>query len=265
MCSTTRRSSPDRIYLTQPLGRGRVADYTWAQVLDQSRRMAAHLQSRGFPRGARIAILSKNCAHFIMAELAIWMAGYTTVAIFPTETAETIGYVLGHSEASLLFVGKLDSWDAQKPGVAAAAAAHRLPAGAPTARARTTKAGTTIIARTAPLAGRAQRAEDELAMIIYTSGSTGRPKGAMISFGAIIARRRGHRRRLAQAHWRDHERRPHPVVPAAGAQLRALLGRGRVAGRRQDARVLRRVAGHLPAGPAARPSRRCSSACRGCG
>ena len=116
---------PDRIYLTQPLGQGRVADYSWAQALDQSRRMAAHLQSLGFPRGARIAILSKNSAHFIMAELAIWLAGYTTVAIFPTETAETIGYVLGHSEASLLFVGKLDSWPQQQPGVPAACPASR--------------------------------------------------------------------------------------------------------------------------------------------
>ena len=44
-------------------------------------------------------------------------AGYTTVAIFPTETAETIGYVLGHSEASLLFVGKLDDWKAMQPGI----------------------------------------------------------------------------------------------------------------------------------------------------
>ena len=42
-----------------------------------------------------------------------------------------------------------------------------------------------IVARTAPLAGRPQRAADELAMIIYTSGSTGTPKGAMVSFGAI--------------------------------------------------------------------------------
>ena len=55
--------------------------------------MATYLKSRGYPPGARIGILSKNCAHFIMAEVAIWMAGYTTVAIFPTETAETINYV----------------------------------------------------------------------------------------------------------------------------------------------------------------------------
>ena len=174
----------DRLFLTQPLGQGRVADYTWAQTPDQSRRMAAHLQSRGFPRGARIAILSKNCAHFIMAELAIWMAGYTTVAIFPTETAETVGYVLGHSEASLLFVGKLDTWDAQKPGVSPELPRIALPLAPDSAR-KEYEGWDVIIARTEPLAGRPRRAEDELAMIIYTSGSTGRPKGAMVGFGAI--------------------------------------------------------------------------------
>ena len=177
----------DRIYLTQPQGHGRVIDYTWAQVVDQSRRMAAHLQSLGFPRGARIAILSKNSAHFIMAELAIWMAGHTTVAIFPTETADTIGYVLGHCEASLLFVGKLDSWPQQQPGVPAALPCIALPLSPPTAF----DTWDQIVARTPPLPGKPQRAEEELAMIIYTSGSTGRPKGAMVNFGAISRAAKG--------------------------------------------------------------------------
>jgi len=69
------------VYLTQPLGQGQVADYTWAEAMNQSRRMAAHLKAQGFEPGARIAILSKNIAHFVMAEFAIWMAGFTTVAI----------------------------------------------------------------------------------------------------------------------------------------------------------------------------------------
>jgi long-subunit acyl-CoA synthetase (AMP-forming) len=170
-----------QVYLTQPLGGGQVAHYTWAQVMDQSRRMAAHLQAQGFAPGSRIAILSKNCAHFIMAELAIWLAGYTTVAIFPTETAKTVGFVLGHSEASLLFVGKLDIWPQQEPGVPA-----DLPRIAfPLAPKTTYDNWDAIVARTAPLPGRPQRAADELAMIIYTSGSTGQPKGAMVSFGAF--------------------------------------------------------------------------------
>ena len=81
----------DQVYLTQPLGKGVVVDYTWRQMMDQARRMATHLKSRGLEPGARVAILSKNTAHFIMAELAIWMSGNTTVAIFPTESAEKIG------------------------------------------------------------------------------------------------------------------------------------------------------------------------------
>ena len=172
---------PEKVFLTQPTGGGQVVDYTWAQTLDQARRMAAHLQSRGLAPGAHIAILSKNCAHFFMAELAIWIGGYTTVAIFATETAETVRYVLEHSEASLLFVGKLDTWGQQASGVPSGLPCIAFPL-APHTDFETWDA---IVARTDPLGGRPQRGADELAMLIYTSGSTGQPKGAMISFGAI--------------------------------------------------------------------------------
>ncbi len=192
-------SHPDRVFLTQPLGGGEVADYSWGQVLDQSRRMAAHLQSRGLPRGARIAILSKNCAHFFMAELAIWLGGYTSMAVFPTETAATVRYVLEHGEASLLFVGKLDTWPQQQPGVPAGLPCIALPLAPQTAF----ETWDAITARTAPLQGRPQRAADELAMLIYTSGSTGQPKGVMTSFGALTRAAEGivadTRRRVGQS------------------------------------------------------------------
>ena len=170
-----------QVYLTQPLGGGRVVDYTWSQTMDQARRMATHLQSMGFAPGARIAILSKNCAHFFMTELAIWMAGYTTVAIFPTESAQTIRFVLEHSEASLLFVGKLDTWPDQEPGVPA-----NMPRIAfPLAPATPYETWDAITARSAPMGGQPQRPGTDLAMLIYTSGSTGQPKGVMHSFERI--------------------------------------------------------------------------------
>ncbi|MDP2008476.1 MAG: AMP-binding protein [Rubrivivax sp.] len=171
----------DRVLLTQPVGGGKVVDLTWAQAVDQSRRVAAHLKGLGFAPGARIAMLSKNCAHFIVAELAIWMAGYTTVAIFPTETAETVRYVLEHSESSLLLVGKLDSWPQQQPGVPAGLPCIAMPL-APKTDFETWDA---IVARTAPLAGQPARKATDLAMLMYTSGSTGTPKGVMISFEGI--------------------------------------------------------------------------------
>lgn len=177
------KAQASRVFLTQPVGGGKVVDYTWAQVMDQSRRMAAHLQAQGFAPGSRIAILSKNCAHFIMAELAIWMAGHTTVAIFPTETADTVKYVLEHSEASLLFVGKLDTWPHQAPGVPAGLPCIAFPL-APETDFETWDA---IVARTEPITGQPARGADDLALLMYTSGSTGTPKGVMHSFASASA------------------------------------------------------------------------------
>jgi long-chain acyl-CoA synthetase len=171
----------DRVYLTQPTGGGQVVDYTWRQTMDQARRMAAYIKAQGVETGARVGILSKNCAHFFIAELAIWMAGCTTVAIFPTETAETIGYVLEHSGASMLFVGKLDTWEHQKPGVP-----KSLPCVAfPLAPKNGYEKWDEIVGRTAPLTGRIARAGSDIAILLYTSGSTGTPKGVMHSFERI--------------------------------------------------------------------------------
>ena len=171
----------DRVFLTQPTGGGRVQDYTWRQTMDQARRMAAHLKAQNFEPGARIAILSKNCAHFFMVELAIWMAGCTTVAIFPTETAETVSFVLEHSGASLLFVGKLDTWDQQKSAVPASLPCIAFPLAPKTSY----ESWDSITGRTEPLAGRVQRAGTDIAILLYTSGSTGTPKGVMHSFERI--------------------------------------------------------------------------------
>ena len=168
----------DEIYLTQPLGKGQVADYTWRQMMDQARRMASHLQSQGFEPGSRIAILSKNTAHFMMSELAIWMAGYTTVAIFPTESAETIRFVLEHSGSSLLFVGKLDTWEQQVGGIPAGLPCIALPLSPKTAY----PTWDSITSATSPIAGKPARKPDDICILMYTSGSTGTPKGVMHSF-----------------------------------------------------------------------------------
>jgi long-chain acyl-CoA synthetase len=175
------RHASARVVLTQPLGGGATRDYTWAQLIDESRRMAAHLQSLGFEPGSRIAILSKNCAHWLMADFAIWMAGFVSVPLYPTLAAGTIRQILEHSEARLLFIGKLDGWDAMKPGVPAALPCIAMPLAPPTACVQ----WTAVVAATEPLRGEPVRDGAELATIMYTSGTTGMPKGVMHSFGTF--------------------------------------------------------------------------------
>ena len=207
----------DKIFLTQPVGDGKVLDYTWAQTVDQSRRMAAHLKSLGLPHGAKVAILSKNCAHFFMTEMAIWMAGFTTVAIFPTESADTVKFVLEHSESSLLFVGKLDEWHKQAPGVP-----ENMPRIAlPLAPATPYDSWDNIIARTAPLQGDVLRDDNDLAMIIYTSGSTGQPKGAMHNFARISQVGHGIAKRINDSLGYDRDHRMLSYLPLAHVFERA--------------------------------------------
>ena len=175
----------DQVYLTQPLGQGQVRDYTWRETLDEARRMARHLQSQGFEPGVRIGLITKNCAHFIMAELAIWLAGGTTVALFPTESADNLRFVLEHSETRLLFVGKLDNWARQRTGVPEGLPCIALPLSDALAQQPDLPCWEDIVASTEALNGRITRDSQDLALLAYTSGSTGEPKGVMHSFGGI--------------------------------------------------------------------------------
>ncbi len=175
------RTSPDRVVLTQPIGGGAVREFTWREVMDQSRRMAAHLKGLGFEPGARIALLSKNTAHWLIADFAIWMAGYVSVPLYPTLAPSTIRQILEHSEAKLLFVGKLDGWDHMKQGVPADLACIRLPL----APDESYPTWDSIVAATPPLPGNPVRSGDELCTIMYTSGTTGMPKGVMHSFATF--------------------------------------------------------------------------------
>ncbi len=175
------KTTPDRVVLTQPTGAGAVTDYTWKQVLDQSRRMAAHLKGLGHPPGTRIALLSKNTAHWLMSDFAIWMAGYVSVPLYPTLAADTIRQILTHSEARLLFVGKLDGWAAMQPGIPQGLACIALPL----APANAYPTWDAIVNATPPLAGEPVRDANEMSTIMYTSGTTGAPKGVMHSFATF--------------------------------------------------------------------------------
>ena len=176
------RSAPDRIALSQPMGGGVVRDFTWSQVADQVRRMATHLKAQGWEPGSKVAILSKNCAWWLMSDLAIWMAGHVSVPLYPTLTADTVSHILTHSEARACFIGKLDGWEGMQPGVPAGLPCISYPLSPPDAIA-TCEGWDAICASNAPLAGEVLRGADELATLIYTSGTTGRPKGVMHSFG----------------------------------------------------------------------------------
>jgi long-chain acyl-CoA synthetase len=219
------RNAPDRVAFTQPMGGGLLKEFTWKDVAEEARRMAAFLQQQGFEPGARIAILSKNCAWWLMSDFAIWMAGFVSVPLYPTLAAGTITQILEHSGASLLFLGKLDGWEAMRPGVPAALPCVSYPLSPTDARSRADMQWDSIVGRTAPLSSPAPRAADELATIMYTSGTTGQPKGVMHSFGAFAWAIDAGLKRVSI----DQDARMLSYLPLAHVAERALVEHGQLA------------------------------------
>jgi long-chain acyl-CoA synthetase len=171
-------TQPQRIFLTQPLPDGTVQEISWGDAANQVRRMAAWLQSQNWPEGSKVAIFGKNSAHWILADLAIWMAGMVSVPIYPTFNAETLHYILDHSEAKACFVGKLDDARNLHAGIPSGTELIALPL-APAIEALRWNH---IVSTTEPLPDSPIMNADNICTIIYTSGTTGRPKGVVHSF-----------------------------------------------------------------------------------
>jgi long-subunit acyl-CoA synthetase (AMP-forming) len=175
------REFADRTWLTQPMGEGVLRTFTWKEAVGEARRMATYLRSRGFAPGTHIAILSKNCAWWFLSDLAIWMAGHVSVAVYPTLTAESLNAILEHSEAKLVFVGKLDGLPAMEAGIPSSLERISYPLSPPMEG----PSWNDLVADSAPVDGDPDRDPDELVTIMYTSGSTGAPKGVMHSFRSM--------------------------------------------------------------------------------
>ncbi|RLT98744.1 AMP-binding protein [Ketobacter sp.] len=177
------RHSPSKICFTQPMGNGTIQDITWQEAGKQVRSMAAYLQKIGVKPGDNVALISKNCAHWIMADLAIWMAGGVSVPLYPTLTADSVRQIMDHSESRFLFVGKLDDWPAMAAGVPEGVTCISFPLSPDTEF----PSWDEIVEATAPMKESPSRSHAELATIIYTSGTTGMPKGVMHTFNSIAS------------------------------------------------------------------------------
>ncbi len=170
------QEKPNEIYLSQPID-GTWHNWTWKEFGIEVRKMANYLKSLDLPKDSKVALLSKNCAHWMMTDMAIMMSGHISVPFYPNLNAETLGKILTHSESKLLFVGKLDNFNDMKPGIPADMDCITFPF-----YAEDYQRWDELTKEVDPMQENVIRDPNELATIIYTSGTTGDPKGVMHKF-----------------------------------------------------------------------------------
>ncbi|MDX2149854.1 MAG: AMP-binding protein [Bryobacteraceae bacterium] len=207
------RHRANEIFLTQPI-KGEVRNWTWAQAVDESRRMAAWLRAQHWPAGSHIAILSKNSAWWIMADIAVWMAGHVSVAIYGSLTAAGAREQLLHSDSVACFLGHTDDKD-----IASAIPPNLVVIAFPTIEPGAATPWESIIEATPPMAESPTRGADEVATIMYTSGTTGAPKGARHCFRSF----QGFAAATTRVVGANSEERMLSYLPLAHIAERALL------------------------------------------
>ena len=174
------RETPDKVYLKQPV-EGILHTWTWKQVAGEVRQLAASLQALELPMHSHIALLSKNCAHWIICDLAIMMAGHVSIPLYPNLQQESIRQILERSESVVLFVGKLDQWDIVKNGVSPEIKRIAFPF----CNHDNCETWSDFVGKHQPIQGNIDQKTTDLCSIIYTSGTVGTPKGAMFIFDAF--------------------------------------------------------------------------------
>ena len=172
--------TPDVPFLKQPIN-GKLKIYTYKNAGDEARRIASALSDYKLPPLSHIALLSKNCAHWIMSDLAIMMAGHVSIPIYPTLNADSINQILTHSESKAIIIGKLDDFNSQKVGIPDI---HKI-----SVNLYGEKIGDSwenLVKKYEPIDQPHLFEKDDLITIIYTSGTTGTPKGVMHTMGNFI-------------------------------------------------------------------------------
>ncbi|MDC1024290.1 AMP-binding protein [Flavobacteriales bacterium] len=170
------KEKPNSIYLSQPIN-GVWHNWTFYDFGQEVRKMASYIKSLNLKKNSKIGILSKNCAHWIMSDLAIMLSGHISVPLYPNLNSESLNKILLHSETQLLFVGKLDNFDLIKDGIPSNINCITFPF-----YSQDYPIWDDLIEGIQPIEDNEEKDANDLASIIYTSGTTGDAKGVMHSF-----------------------------------------------------------------------------------
>ncbi len=175
--------------------------WTWAEMHDIVRALAAGLDKLGVERGSKIAIVGQNRPRLYWAIAAAQWLGAVPVPVYSDSVADEMAYVLDHAEVTLAVAQDQEQVDKLL------SVAERLPKlhhilydeekGLRTYdHTRLTSIDDAVaqgrrLLDTLPELGAKLDASlaagkgSDLSIIMYTSGTTGRPKGVMLTFDNV--------------------------------------------------------------------------------
>lgn len=167
-------------------------------LYERARALAIHLIKAGVKPGDRVAIFGDNSAEWLVADMAIQMAGAIVVPRGSDSTPQELEFILNHAEAEICFVEHLRLF--KKIGGVLKERKTKVYIMDPLFPEKTAaEENLSVLPKLLnelPLNSEAEELEldtlrkkilpDDLFTIIYTSGTTGEPKGVMLSHANML-------------------------------------------------------------------------------
>jgi len=172
----------------------RWASLTWQQAGDAVETLAAGLIALGVRAGQRVALASGTRIEWVLADLAVLLAGAATTTVYPSTIAGEVAYIVADSGSVLVFaenddqVAKLEAHRSELPGLQTIVSIDGKSDGDWVIGLDELRQLGVEQLRQRPHAVMERVAgihADDLAILIYTSGTTGRPKGVRLSHSAL--------------------------------------------------------------------------------
>ena len=171
-------------FLRQPFG-DNWEEYTWGEVGVMARKMATAIISYNLPPKSNIGLISKNCREWIIADLAVMMAGHISVPFFPTLQSFELEKLIDFGEVKLLFAGKLENWDEQSKGVKNIPVIS-FPHYENHSVINNSDKWEDLLKNNEPQKEDYYPELDDIWTIVFTSGTTGDPKGVVLDYRTIF-------------------------------------------------------------------------------
>jgi long-chain acyl-CoA synthetase len=177
------KTTPGSIFLRQPQGEN-WKTLTYAEAGQEARKMTSALRAAGLKKGDHIGISSKNCYHWILADLAIMMGGYISVPFYPSLPKDQLNEVIIKADLKAIFCGKYDAWGDRAEGIPDNVIVIRFPHYTGNSKVEIGEKWNELIASNIPFKENYIPDLDDLWTILFTSGTTGTPKGVMHTYKA---------------------------------------------------------------------------------